>query len=55
MRLPSTSVPLRLELSMMFHFVPSNLIEACSLDTDAWRTATSTRGSRPILLPSPIA
>src|SRR5215813_13907694 len=32
-----------------------SFIEACSLDTDACSTATSTRGSRPMRLPSEIA
>src|SRR5690242_21211331 len=32
-----------------------SFIEACSLDTDACSTATSTRGSRPMRLPSVIA
>src|SRR3954447_3590484 len=40
---------------MMFHLPFAKRIAACSLDTDAWSTAMSTRGSRPILLPSEIA
>src|SRR5690349_18431467 len=34
---------------------PSTFTDACSDDTDACSTAMSTRGSRPILLPSLIA
>src|SRR5262245_21483337 len=33
----------------------ASFIDACSLDTDACSTATSTRGSRPMRLPSEIA
>src|SRR5262245_27432583 len=55
MRVPSTSVPFRLELSTMRHLPFASLTVACSLDTDAWSTHRSARGSRPILLPSPSA